>query len=779
MKQLLGRGAFFALLAGLCVNLTGEPQVVLTESWSKAKVRTLKNSQAVVEDKLAQGGKALQVNRDMTGRRHLFIAKTPELAGKVEIKIYARAKGLVSLNKGLAVKARFKDLKTNEVFEENSLIQGARFTDKKYDVLPFTIDLGKAPAKYEFALKASWMEPEHKEKPVVWIEKVELVANGKNLPYISRIECDKNAYMPGQEVKAELTVVNPTDKDFEGEAVFEELYGLTEKREAEAEDIEVPAGQTKTFTVDWDAQKPEAGRQLKVDLKDEAEKVISSDSTYYGVAKDPSFLAVISRATEEHGPAYAHSQFYVGPSSYTLVKSAVEYFKKRKVQRMEQFSWTYNELAQMMPPEDEEPYLGNEGIWWQSLKKFKTQNKMLNDIGIYRVTYINGHCWGPAAYKLFQQHPDWFIYTKDGETVSYNMENRAAYERRNEFDFKQFKTPFFYSCFDHTNPEVQKYIANQIVTASKAQGFKGARWDVMSMDVKPTMYDIYGKPLAKDWKEADKKWSESIAAIKELVAEEIPDFTWGYNYCSPEENAETPLVLKEKCKDGGWMLDEVVCNFQSKVSPYHYWEAYRDYMCEWGDKIRGLGGIYNPFAFRRSGGKYPVDRLYEVIFRYLGSGRPQGYGYSCNSSKAGRLDLLVFRYSNIYLGWNLKLLPKDQKLVNVKAPETLWWKNQVFSNIGMDGNKQVIVQLVNSPISKEVEENPDSIMRPPVKDVKVSCGAEDGKLPKKAWLVCAEPLTPSGEPQVKAVPLKIERSGSEASVTVPYVIYWKTVVFEY
>jgi hypothetical protein len=64
--------------------------------------------------------------------------------------------------------------------------------------------------------------------------------------------------------------------------------------------------------------------------------------------------------------------------------------------------------------------------------------------------------------------------------------------------------------------------------------------------------------------------------------------------------------------------------------------------------------------------------------------------------------------------------------------------------------------------------------------VKVHCNAVDGRLPKKAWLVTAESMTPDVDPQVQAVPLSLAKAGSDAvSVTVPAVLYLKTVVFEF
>jgi hypothetical protein len=104
----------------------------------------------------------------------------------------------------------------------------------------------------------------------------------------------------------------------------------------------------------------------------------------------------------------------------------------------------------------------------------------------------------------------------------------------------------------------------------------------------------------------------------------------------------------------------------------------------------------------------------------------------------------------------------------------------VFTNRSPEGKDQAIVHLVNSPVAEEVGENRDSKVRPPVLNVPVRCRARAGRLPQKAWLVTAESLTPDVEPQVQAVPLSLTEAGGDAvSVTVPAVLYFKTVVFEF
>ena len=430
----------------------------------------------------------------------------------------------------------------------------------------------------------------------------------------------------------------------------------------------------------------------------------------------------------------------------------------------------------MMPPEGEDPYLATEGVRWASFKKMKRNVQMMRDAGISPITYLAGPAWGIGAYELYQRHPEWFAHSKGGEVGMYDMEKRAAYMRRGDFDFVPYGKRMFWGSLIATHLEVRRYIADQIVKTAKEMGWEGGRWDVWNMDVGAGARTIDGKVIATTREEADRLTAESLRALKELVAKELPDFTWGYNKVSPERNKNTPLTLAEKCRGGGWLLDEVICTYQRKTSPYHYWAAYRDRILAWTDHCRKLGGIYNPYPFRRGGGKYPIDKVYESIICQAAGGRYGAYGpYESDAGLVGRIGRMVFRYSNTFFSWDYDLQKDGEKLVRVEAPETLWWKQMVFHNKSHAGRPQTIVHLVNSPLSEEVEENPDSIPRPAAKDIKVVCRGGG----RKAWIITAEPFRLGDEPEVQAVAMELTKEGDGVSVTVPSVLFWKVVVFEH
>ena len=755
--------------------------IVFSQDYSKEKPRKLHEYIEILKDKKTASGLAIKASHirgqwlpPLVHTRNLI-----RLAGRARITARVRGKGFIGIASQLRLVAVFRNEKTQRSRSFRTSVHGVRVSEAEYTTLHWEARLPAMPADYHFYVRTSWLRDES-EPPAVWVEKIEVMAPHGSVPFISEVEPDRTTYRPGRRINLTVTVSNPSAAALKGSILIKEFHGLTGVLEIRPKRIRVSPGSTQPFTITWKAKPPDAGREIQVILADANGKTLDTEVDYFGIARDPSFLATLPLYDDENGLSYTLGYLYVGPASLSQTRRAIEVVKARRLQRSEFFSWSYNELGAFIPPKKEEPFLGNEGIWWQSMKKLKRQFWMMKEIGPTTITYINGHLWGPAAYELFKQHPEWFLYTRDGElkSHSYDMRKRAKYQHRHDFDFTREKPPFFFGVLNPLLPESRRHISDQIIRVARELGFEGARWDVWSMDVHPGDCDIYGRSLVSSQEEADRLWAESLAAVKSLVAMEFPNFTWGYNYASLEENEHTPLVLAEKCRNGGWMLDERAYMYGGKNSPYHYWDTYRDQMASWGDRIRQLGGTYNPFALNRSGGRYAADRLYEGIFRLLGSGRASNI-YENNASLAGRLGLLAFRHSNLILGRELRLQPGIQGLVTVEAPETIWWKTLVFSNRSYEGRPQTIVHLVNSPLSREIEEDPNSKVRPPVKNIKVTCGRRNGRTPARAWLVMAEPLEQEDAPKVQAVPWSLENGTESAHLVVPNVFYWKIVVFEF
>ena len=379
------------------------------------------------------------------------------------------------------------------------------------------------------------------------------------------------AYRPGHPIQATVTVVNPTKEAFAGRLAWKELCGLDGVSDADEQKITVEAGAVARVVGKWKARLPEAGRELRIELRNAQKQMIHTATDYYGIAKDPSFLCVINWGVGMPG-RQSFQRFaglnYASTASRGQLKEMHDCRKAAHSQRAEVYSWSYCDMAQFIPPPEEEPYLGTETSWWKGYKMVKEDVRLMKSIGITPISYIGAYFWGPAAYRLYQQHPEWFL-----PGFYYDMQARAKYERRHELEFAQDHGQYFQAEFNPLLPETRRYMADQIIQIGKETGFEGVRMDAWDMEIKRGDTDFMGRELARTDEEADRLSAENIATVKALVARELPDFTWGYNFGSREENARSPLTLAEKCRGGGWLLDEMSCNYQEKTSPYHFWKA--------------------------------------------------------------------------------------------------------------------------------------------------------------------------------------------------------------
>ena len=725
-------------------------------------------------------GKVLRLSYDAEEKKQkIGSASGIEACGLSTLRLWLEGESLRQIDNDLMFSLIMTNEATDESFHADGIVCGARINKNGFRELPIPIQLSAKPAKYHLRLVAEW--PDHgTRKPVVYLKRATLESADSIRPYISYVWKSKTIYAPMTPIVMQVTVVNPTSQAFEGSIGMLQHCGLDDGAKVKTAEFKCDGNSSKTIELAWDAGKAQGGCWVEACLLDKNGVELNRFEKDFGIESDPRNLSFGVKDLETGRSHNKNSIFY----DYSQSRELVEKMRQGCEARKEFFAWSWCDLAQFIAPEDH--YLRHCGNLWLSLKKIKDQIALLNDAGICPVSYILGRAVGVAGYQLLQQHPDWFVYTREGEIDYYDMSMLNNYANRNSPEFKSSakKDIMLWAIPDATNPEVRRWIANQIIVLGTEMGFKGVRWDVWNMTVKTDYYRMNGTQIAATTADADRLTAESIRAVKDIVAQKLPEFTYGYNHASPVENADTPLTLAEKCRGRGWLLDESAISCNRKTSPFHTWDTYAKRMVEWGNKVRQLGGIYNPWPFARGNAEAnnDIDWLQESIYHLLSGGHVWlgvgGYAKN-NSALYGNFSLLAFRYNNIYSGWDLRVQPENQTNIQVKAPETVWWKRFVFTNKSLDGKAQDIVHLVNSPLILDVAENPDSKVRPPTGPAEVVCAGRNGRKPVKAWLVMAESLTPDAEPKVQALPLELKNDNDGVNVTVPALLYFKTVVFEY
>ncbi|MFA6293749.1 MAG: hypothetical protein WC637_18320 [Victivallales bacterium] len=771
---------------GLTASAADSGSVWKEEAEKAVKPGALKNSCTVVDDPKAAGGKAVRIPYDKNAKdwSHFAIGAGPfKMQGETVLTLNLKGENLLDLSNGPKVFFYLHRKNPQQRLGDTTIIQGFRLVPDTYTPVKIVVDTGTIPTDMTAEIVFRWDNPPEKyDKPIaVLLDSIEIATTKSDAPTILSVEPAKPRFSTKDKAVASITIANPSAADATCDLTGTDCSGISDKNEVFKQQVNLKPGETKTVKAEWNHGKKLYGHEITVDLKRDG-KTLDSGSGLFTVFDQPLWLSTANSYDNGKEVRDMHSIFYVVPATFQESKRTVDFWRRSSpgMEYQEFFSWSPGDISDLAPSED--PFPGGEGgpnVWYRSKALVQKQTEMLRDAGIWPISYVNGTCWADSGYKLFARHPEWFIYDSNGEVSHYEMDSRETYRHINDlsFDPKKYNMIFFQACLNHSLPKVQEYIASQYVKCAREMGFRGVRMDVRYLEVHPGERDFTGREIAPTNEEADRISAAAVKRIKELVHKEVPDFTFGYNYASPEEVRDMPLTMKERCAGAGWMLDEVVCGYQDPNSPYHKWDAFAKRMTSWGDHVKKLGGIYQPFDLRRNGGKFAVDRLYSSIFRLIGGGRPNGGWYLNSSLPFGDMGRLSTRYGELFYGLSREWVSEPGSLVDVKSSAPVMWKDMVFTNKTEKG-KQLIVNLVNPP-KTAIEENPNSEMPAPVPNINVTAGQLDGKSPAVAYLLYAEATARGQEAMLTLKPLELKKSGNVASVVVPELIAWKIVVFQY
>jgi len=747
----------------------------------------LHNGVALVDDARASGGKAIRIPFTQGMRGHIVVFGAPQLAlqGKCRFIFYLRCESMLPISDGLWITAVAHDKRTGEwAASDTAPVYGINLKPDVYMPVSLTLDLPR-PDSYKPEVVIDWKVTTPDISPAVLLDRVEISTEASPAPVISALTMQKIRYLPGERAVVNIAVKNPGNKPATVTVNGEERWGLQGRRTAFSLPITLLPGEKRTIPASWSLGKEEYGREIAVKLL-AGSVVTDSASTYFGVSRQPLWLSVANNPDAGGGPlSNTYSwYFYVGAAAMPESVRSMRLTKALSPggECFEYFSWSGGDISDLSP--QEEVFASNEGrMAFRSRELLRQQIVQLKSMGYWPVSYTNGTVWAESGYKLFGEHPEWFVYDGNGELAHYEMDRREIYRRRNDVDFdpNTYPTIYFQGGLNFALPEVQEYTARQFIANGKEMGFNGVRLDVAFPSVGVGERDLYGKEIVTTTAEADRQSAIIMRRVKALVHKELPDYTFGYNYGSPEEMLHMPLTSQERCAGGGWILDEVSCSYQEKTSPFHLWPAYAKRMVSWGDQINRWGGIYNPFDFRRNGPLYTIDSIYSSIFRLMAGGRSPYSSLYCNRRlPLGNLGCFATRYSEQFFGRDRRWIPEVKDEVAVHAAAPLWWKDMVYWNTDAAGHRQLIVNLVNPPKVEAVEENPRSELLPPVQNIEVTCAPLAGKSPRAAYLLSAEPMAPTDDAALQCLPLPLRTiPGGKVSATVSSVIFWKMVVFVY
>jgi len=777
--------ASLLLLAADSTSVAAASKVVWSEEAEKSATSSrVRFGTAVADDALASGGKAVRIpyEPDASGWNMVYSAPRMEMRGQVLFTFWLRAENLPPLTPGFMLTLVAHDKETGLwAHNRQNRVYGANLQTQGYTPITLTLDVPWAADTYGPEVILQWDAPPEGVSPVMYLDKTEISVPVLDAPRVLEVSPTKIRYQPQEKVTVVTSLVNPTSAAIDGTLVGEEIRAADTRREVFQENVNLAAGEEKQVTCSYSLGAEEYGREIRVRLLVDGREVASARD-FFAVSKLPLWVAGGASGDRSFWAGRSgRGSFYVAPASGHDSWRGVQYWKKMRRIYFEFFSWAPGDISDLAPAED--LYPGGEGrLTFRSRQTIIQQNRMLKSVGMWPVSYVNGTCWAESGYKLFQQHPEWFLYDASGEIAGYEMDGRELYRRKDDVDFDPttYNHIFFQACLNHSLPAVQEYVARQFIDCGKVMGFAGVRLDVRYLEVYPGERGFNGKEIAATYPEADRISAASVRRIKALVRKELPDFTFGYNYAAPEEVKDMMETFRERCEGGAWMLDELPCTYQEKSSPYHVWKTYARRMMSWGNQVNKLGGVYNPYDFNRGSMEYPIDLIYSAIFRIICGGRDYGGWYYNSRQPIGDYGAFTTRFSEYLHDTDRDWIRELKGEVEVESAAPLWWRDMCFWTRASDGRKCLQVNLVNPPKVAEVMENPRSEIKPPVHDITVICAPSGRQRPTAAYLLMSEPFELTGLNEVQVVKLDLVDAGAgQAAVTVPSVLLWKMVVFQF
>ncbi len=777
--------ASLLLLAADSTSVAAASRVVWSEEAEKSATSSrVRFGTAVADDAMASGGKAVRIpyEPDASGWNMVYSAPRMEMRGQVLFTFWLRAENLPPLTPGFMLTLVAHDKETGLwAHNRQTRVYGVNLQTQGYTPITLTLDVPWTADTYGPEVILQWDAPPEGVAPVMYLDKTEISVPVLEAPRILEVSPAKIRYQPQEKVTVVTSLVNPTNAVIDGMLVGEEIRAADTRREVFQENVSLAAGEEKQVTSAYSLGAEEYGREIRVRLLVDGREV-ASGRDFFAVSKLPLWVAGGASGDRSFWAGRSgRGSFYVAPASGQDSWRGVQYWKKMRRIYFEFFSWAPGDISNLAPAEDLFP--GGEGrLTFRSRQTVIQQNQMLKSVGMWPVSYVNGTCWAESGYKLFQQHPEWFLYDASGEIAGYEMDGRERYRRKDDADFDPttYNHIFFQACLNHSLPAVEEYVARQFIDCGKVMGFAGVRLDVRYLEVYPGERGFNGKEIAATYPEADRISAASVRRIKSLVRKELPDFTFGYNYAAPEEVKDMMETFRERCEGGAWMLDELPCTYQEKSSPYHVWKAYVRRMMSWGNQVNKLGGVYNPYDFNRGSMEYPIDLIYSAIFRIVCGGRDYGGWYYNSRQPIGDYGAFTTRFSEYLHNTNRDWIPELKGEVEVESAAPLWWRDMCFWTRASDGRKCLQVNLVNPPKVAEVMENPRSEINPPVTDITVFCAPSGRQRPTAAYLLMSEPFELTGLNKAQVVKLDLVDAGDgRVAVTVPSVLFWKMIVFQF
>lgn len=571
---------------------------------------------------------------------------------------------------------------------------------------------------------------------------------------------NKILYEPGETAVVPIQVINGGARSVHGTLVCRELRGLDSAREIARVDVALRPKERRTVRVRYNVGEDEFGRELEVRFEAGGE-VLDRWSEYYSVAADWLRVASLCGWVPEGPHDHSRIAFYGNMAmTHGTLPCHTCYSAPREVR------W----CAQYGRPKRQSLRAGIRASQRHGIKRTSyTHTSTLNDA---------------AGLEFARRHPQWVKRDRHGRFARFEfyggltpapLEIAAGWQ--------QPRSRWMGVMTLLLDEKLIRTLANNIADSAEMFG-----WDGIMFDGPPALsrgWDYQGREMPAGLDPAEVS-ARNIRIYREVILKRVPKFKmwFNYGYTLVSKPFDHPFgayggerqFAEAMATPGTAMLLEQQQAFFNPKSRTHRWRyCYHNlYLSERDNVVQ----------------RYKVPVLTGWMWQHIKGDQPGPHRWAWTATNhIGALLLatqmhpvtwaspawrpiyqFMTRYSALLYAKDVVVVQNPERFVSVKASRPLWWKEVVYTRPAPGGQADLIIHLINEPVTETIEfENPAD--PPPANGTTVTL---KGRHVVRAWAV--RPYHYDEPQQVVTSLLTLTRQGDGVAATVPPFHYYTMVV---
>ncbi len=589
----------------------------------------------------------------------------------------------------------------------------------------------------------------------VVLDKVEL-RRLCNSGTVTGLEIDKIRYTPGATLKGSATLAGLGGAGCEGTLNLYLEHDVATRVQMTNLPVKL-AARPQAVAFEMPLPKEELGYALVVEFVPAVGEGASEMKEFFNIASNFNRVAQFGLGSD-----------LLFDENLSLLEPKLRKARSEYCNACECFAWAEDDMVGMAPESDY--WFSGQTRYHMCKKTMQEGIRIAHENGIAMVSYakfqMSGYLGWKTAFEYPSDHRTQYLYPVgmwEGVNVlnldRFRNQEFVAHDslpglRGNVFSLS-WSGDLFIS--PDPTPHMTRVAADSIMKSAAMFGWDGIRWDGHMRGGGPCGGDTRGKydPLAS------RQTQTLVRYLKDTVSTRYPDFGYGYNYLTVQDNpsydwAYEDFELDELCRGGGLLMNESLRNWSSGRTVEN---MARNLQVE-GDLCRERGGYFLGIGFART----PRDSEIEAALWSAAGARPYG-----GSTLAARR--YCTRYSQYTFDETLRRLASPEKVLSPRADTKLWWQPFVYEACSPAGKRQLVVNLLNLPQSLRLpwrlsKPKPEWDMLPGTDPVAITLTLPAGMRATGAHLI--DPYT------LEIRPLALDKNGFEA----PAVAIWAVAVID-